>query len=325
MANKLSNKMTVVKRILVVMLLLGIVFSMMPVQEVSAQEYITIKVTVDAASEKLLANADKCKMFISDGHDEVEAVKDGGVWKATLTKGQENNLTIGFAIDRAYFIPTIKVNGTAKETFSWPSPDEMKTNIGISMPMSEVGDGQFQLDLTYGKTANLDPNWLELVSGIKNMDVSYMVSEEGNEIVSDDVDVTFKAKDTDKDPLVSDAVATYDFSVLMDNVAESELARPVDIALQLDENVFTEDDYVVIRNHDGIREIIDSEYRSDEHALFFSSDKFSTYTVAKAGAKILPAESPKTGDSTSLYVFLLLGLAAAAEAAVLAMRRRKEN
>lgn len=101
---------------------------------------------------------------------------------------------------------------------------------------------------------------------------------------------------------------------------DEELKSPAVITLKLDEGVDGNTVVLIHEKKDGTYETIDTTYDAAAHTITFSTTSFSNYAIASK-----TVVGPKTGDSNSLYVFLLLGLAAAAEAVVLAMRRRKEN
>ena len=99
-----------------------------------------------------------------------------------------------------------------------------------------------------------------------------------------------------------------------------DLQSPAVITLKLDEGVDGNTVVLIHEKEGGTYETIDTTYDAAAHTITFSTNSFSNYAIASK-----TVVGPKTGDSNSLYAFLLLGLVAAAEAVVLAMRRRKEN
>ena len=83
-------------------------------------------------------------------------------------------------------------------------------------------------------------------------------------------------------------------------------------------------DYVVIRKHDGSTSILSTAYNKDDNSVSFSTNKFSYYAVGYMDAKII-IPGVATGDDSNIYLFLMLGLAAAIAGAAAVARRRKEN
>ena len=71
--------------------------------------------------------------------------------------------------------------------------------------------------------------------------------------------------------------------------------------------------YYIVRNHNGVVEILDTKVSEDGKSLNFESDKFSTYALAYEDvAKVVT--NPNTFDGISTYLILgavsLIGLAA---------------
>lgn len=60
--------------------------------------------------------------------------------------------------------------------------------------------------------------------------------------------------------------------------------------------------YYIVRNHNGVLEVLDTVLSEDNKSLTFSSDKFSTYAIAYVDT--LSLDSPQTGDNIIIYVAL---------------------
>lgn len=60
----------------------------------------------------------------------------------------------------------------------------------------------------------------------------------------------------------------------------TELEHDMSISLSLDENLADEEDYEIIRVHNGVSEVVDASYNPETDTLTFDTDRFSTYAIA---------------------------------------------
>ena len=69
--------------------------------------------------------------------------------------------------------------------------------------------------------------------------------------------------------------------------------------------------YYIVRNHNGVIDVLDTELSADGKNISFSSDKFSTYAIAYTDIKVDDAkdETPKTGKlDITLYVSVAISV-----------------
>lgn len=65
----------------------------------------------------------------------------------------------------------------------------------------------------------------------------------------------------------------------------TETPEPLTISLQVPEYLINTDDtiersYIILRNHNGVTEILDSTYQEDSHIVTFQTNQFSEYAIA---------------------------------------------
>lgn len=60
----------------------------------------------------------------------------------------------------------------------------------------------------------------------------------------------------------------------------TELKHDMSISLSLDENLAGEEDYEIIRVHDGVPEVLEASYEPGTDTLTFHTDRFSVYAIA---------------------------------------------
>lgn len=121
-----------------------------------------------------------------------------------------------------------------------------------------------------------------------------------------------------------------------------KLAREVKIAIQIPDELILKRSgykrsYRVLRNHEGNVEILKGSYSSKSKIFTFETDRFSEYALvykdrnasqSSSGqshtSSLLTAASPKTGDSGTADLWLLLVLASGAGTAAVILKRRKK-
>lgn len=59
-----------------------------------------------------------------------------------------------------------------------------------------------------------------------------------------------------------------------------DLEKAMDVSLKLDDSIAGQSDYVVIREHNGKTEALDTKYDADTNSVSFATDGYSTYAIA---------------------------------------------
>jgi len=122
------------------------------------------------------------------------------------------------------------------------------------------------------------------------VDVNGVTIENGeNAATTGNLSVT--VVDTEVDNTIDNAVST--FGITLDNVVSmtgengnwttniTEFDDPITLTVALDTDVYTEDSYTVVREHEGEKEEIDSTYNPETGELSFETNRFSLYTVVE--------------------------------------------
>ena len=227
-------------------------------------------------------------------------------------------LILSFAIlNETYFIPSITVNNQVYQTVDTGMVDEEGHIIICStLEGSAASASSFQVDLSIFAqlTCTTDSESMEIVENLTR----YEYMKDGK--VVNDGSYSLAGSDTEKDPAVNDALATYDLSLSKDGDAVSEITGGIDTHLLLDASVFTEEEYKVVRNHEGQVEALDTtcEVVRDPGTgdvkgieVAFTSDKFSDYSIVPANWQpVAPEESTtaQTGDATPIIPFVIAAL-----------------
>gem|GEM_PF-5534236 len=121
--------------------------------------------------------------------------------------------------------------------------------------------------------------------------------------------IALTVKDTATDSSVNKALDSFELT--LENVVSkggengswtteiSEFADPVTVSMTLDKDVYTDDSYSVVRNHNGIKETLEAvSYNSATGELSFETNKFSTYTVV---GKVAGSVTPPIAKTTLVY------------------------
>lgn len=206
-----------------------------------------------------------------------------------VDKGTEQKLILSFAIKNGkYFLPSITVNNQVYSTVDTGMTDEYGNLIICSTLEGSVARvNSFQVDLSvYAQmTCESNSETMEIVQDL----TKYEYMKDG-QVVNEGV-YSLTGSDTENDPSVNDVIATYDLSLEKDGVATGEITGGIETHLLLDATVFTEEEYKVVRNHEGQVEALDTtcevirdpgtgEVKGIEVA--FNSDKFSDYSIVPA-------------------------------------------
>lgn len=137
-----------------------------------------------------------------------------------------------------------------------------------------------------------------------------------------------KIEETIKDKVVA---AYIDISILKtiegeETVSISNTNSKIKFALNVPEELLDESKpgrkFYIIRNHDGVIEILDSEYDSDSNTLTFETDKFSTYAIAYIDTD--KVDNPLTGDTIRNCIVLLF-LSVAGIITIIKMNKKQFN
>lgn len=118
-------------------------------------------------------------------------------------------------------------------------------------------------------------------------------------------------EDDETDTTIENAISTFD--VTLDNVVSmgrenenwttniTEFAEPIIVNLALDTNAYDGGDYIVVREHDGVKEVLPgTTYNATTGELTFQTNRFSKYTIVEIPKPHHNSDStkfiiPKTG------------------------------
>lgn len=276
------------------------------------------KVTVNFDEPSMAMLADNFTLILGHGDkNDVKVPKPGLTNSVLIDKGTTEKLNISFSIKNdKYFIPYITVNEKKYETVDTGRLDEGKYLIICStLSGDDAKDDTFKIDLSiYAQPeCNSRSQSMEIVQDATSYD--YMID---GKVVNDGV---FALSGTDKqtDPQVENAVATYDLKLTQDSEPATKINGGMDIHLLLKTSTYSEQDYKVVRNHDGVVEELDTtcEVVRDRETgevkgidVGFNSDKFSDFSVVPANAEpvvpIDPQATAQTGDDIPVALVLMV-------------------
>ena len=293
-----------------------------------------IDITLTEASKQMLTD----KLTLIAGHGDKNDVKittPSTSNTINVDKGTEETLILSFAIkENKYFIPNITVNNQVYPTVDTGMTDEEgHILICSTLKGSAASVSSFKVDLSIFAqlTCTTDSESMEIVEDLTR----YEYMKDG-EIVNDG-NYSLAGSDTEKDHAVNDALATYDLSLSKDGDAVSEITGGIDTHLLLDASVFTEEEYKVVRNHEGQVEALDTtcEVVRDPGTgvvkgieVAFNSDKFSEYSIVPANWQpAVPEESTtaQTGDATPIIPFVIAALFALGLVAISSKKNALSN
>lgn len=256
-----------------------------------------------------------------------------------VDKGTEQKLILSFAIKNGkYFIPSITVNNQVYSTVDTGMTDEDGNLIICStLEGSAARVNSFQVDLSvYAQiTCESTSETMEIVEDL----TKYEYMKDGQVVNEGSYSLT--GSDTENDPSVNDVIATYDLSLEKDGVATGEITGGIETHLLLDATVFTEEEYKVVRNHEGQVEALDTtcevvrdpgtgEVKGIEVA--FNSDKFSDYSIVPVNWQPVnpdqptnPSETTGTQTGDNLPIMPLLAITGIALCFVLYSNRKEKT
>ena len=284
--------------------------------QLSTLETRPVKVSLTEASSKILSKDFTLILGYGDKND-VKVISPKQTNDIRIDKGTTKKLNISFAIKSdIYFIPYIKVNGEKYETFDTGIPDEEGNVIICSTLEGDAAKPDtFQVDLSiyaqpecYSRSQSM-----EIVEDATSYD--YMID---GEVVNDGV-YKLSGSDTQTDPQVENAVATYDLELTRGDEPVTTITGGMDMHLLLSTSTYSEQDYKVVRNHDGVVEELDTTcevVRNRETGevegidVGFTSDKFSDFSIVPVNVQpVIPEESQtvaQTGDNIPVALVLMV-------------------
>lgn len=296
---------------------------------------------LETRSVTVTLTEDSSKMLVKDftlilGHGDKNdvKVKNPGLKKdVRVDKGTTERLIISFAINsETYFIPYITVNNVKYQTIDTGMHDEDDHVIICStLEGSAASVSSFQVDLSIfaQPSCTSDSSSMEIVQDA----TSYKYMLEGQVVNAGKF--ALNGTDTQTDPQVENAVATYDLELTQDDVPVSEIPGGMDMHLLLRTSTYSEQDYKVVRNHDGVVVELDTtcEVVRDRETgevkgidVGFNSDKFSEFSIVPVNAEpVVPVEpqvAAQTGDNMH-YGILVFILAVSAFVVYRTVRRSK--
>lgn len=280
-----------------------------------------VTVNFEEPSKAMLANNFTLILGHGDKND-VKVPKPKLTNSVLIDKGTTEKLNISFSIKNdKYFIPYITVNEKKYETFDTGMLDEDKYLIICStLSGDDAKVNNFKIDLSIYARPECESRCesMEIVPDLTSYD--YMID---GEVVNDGV-FALSGADTQTDPQVENAVATYDLKLTKDSEPATKITGGMDIHLLLKTSTYSEQDYKVVRNHDGVVEELDTtcEVVRDRETgevkgidVGFNSDKFSDFSVVPANAEpvvpVDPQATAQTGDDIPV-AFVLMVLATSA-------------
>ena len=269
----------------------------------------SVSVTLTDDSKQMLTQNFTLILGHGDKND-VKVTQPESTNNVRIDKGTEQRLIISFAIKSdTYFIPYITVNNVKYQTIDTGMHDEDDHVIICStLEGSAASVSSFKVDLSIfaQPTCTSDSSSMEIVQDA----TSYEYMLEGQVVNAGTF--ALNGSDTQIDSQVENAIATYDLKLTKDGSPASVISGGMDMHLLLSTSTYSEQDYKVVRNHDGVVEELDTtcEVVKDRETgevkgidVGFNSDKFSNYSIVPANVQpVTPEESTtaQTGDSTPI-------------------------
>lgn len=120
---------------------------------------------------------------------------------------------------------------------------------------------------------------------------------------------------------IQDATITEFFDITIDIIDKSENKKIGNLTTLNDKIAFSIDisntpkiqdgyirTYYILRDHDGLIDIIRPTVSKDNKTLTFETDKFSIYALAYKDEKVVEVENPKTGDKIINHVLIAIAM-----------------
>jgi hypothetical protein len=205
-------------------------------------------------------------------------------YEATKT----NNTYVVSKIVPATEVPTISTTETPKEVTVGVSDTDTVNNVLIASLEKNT-----DLTITSSTKINLTIDNIEATEEETTKAKEALAKVAENAVISDFFDITIN--------VIDNGTKIGELTELTDKI---KLVVALPETLQEAPEGYTRT-YYIIRNHDGVIEVLDTTLSSDGKSISFSSDKFSTYALAYTDtekSESTPDENPKTGDNIVFYV-----------------------
>lgn len=282
----------------------------------------------------------------------ITTAKDGFKSELTLKggifKGEKGKFSLSEAGNSKYLPPIIK-GGTYSYDVSEFVPEDYeckaKDNVFVVSPKE------------YDREVAVDGELDEIKVKVENDDLTKILVDEVNKsnevnVNKKDVRVTLNIKDvkpaddvTKKmiEKIKNGEIANYfDISInVIDKSTNSiignltELENKIALSIEIPENLKPQEGYArkyyVLRDHNGVIDVIETKLSEDNKTLTFETDKFSTYALAYEDVEIPKdeektdekIENPATEDKLKYNVILMSGFAVIALGGILYLCKKE--
>lgn len=270
---------------------------------ITVKEIANGSVTADI-KEGMLDDVVKLTVKASEGYELKElVVKDASGKEVTVTNNSfklpASNVTISATFSKIEIkteVPKIDTTETPKETVVGVSDSEKISNVLLDT----LAESKDLKDAIAGisVTTSLDIKTITSTdTEVKNVEKALENNKIKDAKVSDFFDITINVKNANTNAVIGT------LPELKDKI-ELVVALPEDLLSVAEGYTRT---YYIVRNHNGVLDVLDTVLSKDSKSISFTSDKFSTYAIAYVDTPIsnpsIP-ESPKTGDNIIVYVTL---------------------
>lgn len=175
--------------------------------------------------------------------------------------------------------------------------DENSSNLPLKVDMEELN--KILMDAINNTSINIDKKDIKIALEINDTTVSEetknnMLSKIKNGTIANCFDITINVIDKDTDKVIGNITE-------LNNKISLSILMPDD--LKASEGYFRK--YYILREHNGIIDIIEPTLSKDKTTLTFKTDKFSTYALAYEDIKNTEIENPDTKDNLKENIILM--------------------
>lgn len=175
--------------------------------------------------------------------------------------------------------------------------DENSSNLPLKVDMEELN--KILMDAINNTSINIDKKDIKVALEIKDITTSEetksnMLSKIKNGTITNYFDITINVIDKDTDKVIGNITE-------LNNKISLSILMPDD--LKASEGYFRK--YYILREHNGIIDIIEPTLSKDKTTLGFETDKFSTYALAFEDIKNTEIENPNTKDNLKENIILM--------------------
>ncbi len=267
-----------------------------------------VTISIDPASQFMLAK-DGFEIGFSDGgnNDTYRHMITTGTSITGAYDPSVRKIYINCRVAQNYFVPSMVAQITyadgSTETASDGTADMGGSNLAVEIPIKDnrqkQGDVSIGLKLMVDKQVQANATSASVSGGT----VRYNVTENGATNIADTANVSLTIADTADDAATvaqfgNAVIDTFDLGLAIDGTAQTDLNKPVEVAMQIDTSRYPNANYSMARNHNGTVTRIDSRYVAQTGTIIFQSAGFSAYSLladdapAAAATASAPAADP---------------------------------